>query len=147
MVRPNHRWGCDKEALANTTDRKANQLGRNGQQPLVYFAIQKSRSAKEDRAESELELTAKRGMLVIKDFLNGDNVCLKNVVRAWTEQNSADMICQVGTTHTICGGLCDTSHDSDDDVLFNGKGPRVNKDAKEGNIWHVSGPGFANRET
>ena len=47
-------------------------------------------------------------MLIIKDFLNGDNVCLKEVVSPWTEQNGTDVICQVGTTLTPYADVCAT---------------------------------------
>jgi hypothetical protein len=46
-------------------------------------------------AEEVLKLTGKWGMLIIKDFLNGDNIGLKEIVRARTEQNNPDIICQV----------------------------------------------------
>ena len=46
------------------------------------------------------KLTGKWGMLIVKDFLNGDNICLKEIVRARAEQNIPDIICQVGATLT-----------------------------------------------
>jgi hypothetical protein len=39
-------------------------------------------------------------MLIVKDFLNGDNIVLNEIVRAQTEQNNPDIICQVGATLT-----------------------------------------------
>jgi hypothetical protein len=43
-------------------------------------------------------------MLIVKDFLNGDNIGLKEIVRARTEQNNPDIICQVGATLTAYAG-------------------------------------------
>ena len=43
-------------------------------------------------------------MLIVKDFLNGDNIVLKENVRARTEQNNSDIICQVGATLTAYAG-------------------------------------------
>jgi hypothetical protein len=43
-------------------------------------------------------------MLIIKDFLNGDNLGLKEIVRARIEQNNPDIICQVGATLTAYAG-------------------------------------------
>jgi hypothetical protein len=50
-----------------------------------------------------MRLTGKWGMLIVKDFLNGDNIDLKETVRARTEQNP-DIICQVGATLTAYAG-------------------------------------------
>jgi len=47
-------------------------------------------------------------MLVVKDFLNGDNLGLKEIVRARTEQNDPDIICQVGATLTAYAGKAPT---------------------------------------
>jgi hypothetical protein len=49
-------------------------------------------------------------MLVVKDFLNGNNIGLKEivVVRARTEQNNPDIICQVGAALTAYAGPCPT---------------------------------------
>jgi hypothetical protein len=56
------------------------------------------------RVEEALKLTGKWGMLIIKDFLNGDNLGLKEIVRARIEQNNPDIICQVGATLTAYAG-------------------------------------------
>ena len=47
-------------------------------------------------------------MLIVKNFLNGDNHGLKEIVRARTEQNNPDIICQVGATLTAYAGTCAT---------------------------------------
>jgi hypothetical protein len=47
-------------------------------------------------------------LLVVKDFLNGDDIVLKKIVRARTEQNNPDIICQVGATLTAYAGPCPT---------------------------------------
>jgi hypothetical protein len=47
-------------------------------------------------------------MLVVKDFLNGDGIVLKKIVRARTEQNNPDIICQVGATLTAYAGSAPT---------------------------------------
>lgn len=49
-----------------------------------------------------------------------------------------------GDTHGVCTRGSDASHDGDDDVLFNGERPRVEREAKNGNIWEITSPGFAN---
>jgi hypothetical protein len=43
-------------------------------------------------------------MLVVKDFLNGNDIGLKEIVRARTEQNNPDIICQVGASLTAYAG-------------------------------------------
>ena len=43
-------------------------------------------------------------MLIIKDFLNGDNLGLKEIVSARIEQNNPDINCQVGATLTAYAG-------------------------------------------
>jgi hypothetical protein len=43
-------------------------------------------------------------MLIVKEFLNGDNICLKEIVRARTEQNNPDIIRQVWATLTAYAG-------------------------------------------
>jgi hypothetical protein len=43
-------------------------------------------------------------MLIVKDFLNGDNLGLKETVRARTEQSNPDIICQVGAILTAYAG-------------------------------------------
>jgi hypothetical protein len=48
-------------------------------------------------------------MLIVKEFLNGDNICLKEIVRARTEQNNPDIIRQVGATLTAYAGPSATS--------------------------------------
>ena len=43
-------------------------------------------------------------MLIIKDFLNGDNLGLKEIVSARIDQDNPDIICQVGATLTAYAG-------------------------------------------
>jgi hypothetical protein len=47
-------------------------------------------------------------VLIVKDFLSGDYVGLKEIVRARTEQNNPDIICQVGATLTAYAGTAPT---------------------------------------
>jgi hypothetical protein len=87
-------------------------------------------------------------MLIIKDFLNGNNLGLKEIVRAQTEQNNLDIILPSwGYTNGVCRYSSDPSHDSDDDMLLNGERPRIKRDTEEGNIRHVASPCVANWET
>ena len=87
-------------------------------------------------------------MLFVKDFLNGNNIGLKEIVRAQTEQNNPDMILpRGGYTNGVCRLSSDRSHDGDDGVLLNGERPWIKRDTEEGNIRHVASPGLANWET
>jgi hypothetical protein len=45
-------------------------------------------------------------MLIVKNFLNGDNIGLKNIVRARTEQKNPDI--KVGATLTAYAGISAT---------------------------------------
>ena len=47
-------------------------------------------------------------MLIVKDFLNGNNFGLKEIVRAQTEQDNPDIVCQVGATLTAYAGVSPT---------------------------------------
>ena len=47
-------------------------------------------------------------MLIVIDFLNGDNIVLKEIVRAQTERNNPDIICHAGATLTAYAGLVPT---------------------------------------
>jgi hypothetical protein len=47
-------------------------------------------------------------MLIVKYFLNDDNIGLKEIVRARTEWNNPDIICQVRVTLTAYAGLTAT---------------------------------------
>jgi hypothetical protein len=49
-------------------------------------------------------------MLIVKGFLDGDNIVLKEIVlvRARTEQNNPDIICQVEATLTAYTGVAPT---------------------------------------
>jgi hypothetical protein len=87
-------------------------------------------------------------VLIVKDFLNGDNIGLKEIVRARTEQNNLDIICPSwGHTNGVCRSSSDPSHDGDDDMLLNGERPRIKRDTEEGSIRQVASPGLANWET
>jgi hypothetical protein len=87
-------------------------------------------------------------MLIIKDFLNGNNLGLKEIVRAQTEQNNPDIILpRWGYTNGVCRVRSDPSHDGYDDMLLNGERPRIKRDTEEGNIRYVVSPGLANWET
>ena len=86
-------------------------------------------------------------MLIVKDFLNGDDIGLKEIVRARTEQNNPDIILpRWGYTNGVCRLSSDPSHGGDDDMLLNGERPWIKRDTEEGNIRHVASPGHANRE-
>jgi hypothetical protein len=87
-------------------------------------------------------------VLIVKDFLNGDNIDLKEIVRARTEKDNPDIICQVGATLTAYAGVISHArHDGDDDMLLNGERPRIKRDTEEGYIRQVASPGLANWET
>jgi hypothetical protein len=87
-------------------------------------------------------------MLIVKDFLNGDNFGLKEIVRVRTEQNNLDIILPSwGYTNGVCRYSSDPSHDGDDDMLLDGERPWIKRDTEDGNIWHVASPGLANGET
>jgi hypothetical protein len=87
-------------------------------------------------------------MLIVKDFLNGDDISLKEIVRAWTEQNNPDIILpRWGYTNGVCRLSSNPRHDGDDDMLLNRERPRIKRDTEEGNIRHVASPGVANWET
>jgi hypothetical protein len=45
---------------------------------------------------------------MVEDFLDGDNLGLKETVRVGTEQNNPDIICQVGATLTAYAGPAPT---------------------------------------
>ena len=47
-------------------------------------------------------------MLIVKDFLNSNNIGLKEIVRAQTEQKNPDIICQFGATLTAYAGVATT---------------------------------------
>jgi len=47
-------------------------------------------------------------MLIVKDFLDGDNFGLKEIVRDRTEQNNPHINCQVGATLTAYVGPAPT---------------------------------------
>ena len=66
-------------------------------------------------------------------------------MRARTEQNNPDIICQAGATLTAYADLFPTPGDGD--MLLNGERPRIKWDTEEGNIGQVASPGVANWET
>ena len=86
-------------------------------------------------------------MLIVEHFLNGKNVCLKEVVRTGKEKNSTIKNSKLGNTHGESRRSSHIDHGGDDDVLFNGEWPRVKCNSKHGNIRQVTSPGFANGET
>jgi hypothetical protein len=58
----------------------------------------------------------------------------------------ADMICLL-SIHGICWSTPGAGHDDDDDVLFNGERPRIERDTEKGNIRQITSPQLADRET
>jgi hypothetical protein len=87
-------------------------------------------------------------MLIVKDFLNDDDICLKEIVRTRTEQNNPDIILpRWGYTNGVCRWSSDPGHDGDDGMLLNGERPWIKRDTEEGKIRHVASPGLANWET
>ena len=86
-------------------------------------------------------------MLIVKDFLNGDNLGLKEIVRARTEQNNRHHLPSWGYTDGVCRKSSDPSHDGDDDMLLDGERPRIKRETEEGNIRQVASQRLANWET
>jgi hypothetical protein len=53
VYRPYHRRRCDKDTLANATNREANQLGRHDKQPLVFLVKNPSIDETEEASADE----------------------------------------------------------------------------------------------